>query len=143
MWIIFGLIASAFWGLTYTLSEKIYAKVSITTSLGITSILSGILVLVFAYFNGLLGIDFGTISNSKRLIWLLAGETIALTLAEVFIGLSITHQNATLAGLIEISYPIFIALFTYLIFRESQIDTSTIIGGAVIFLGIFIIYYFH
>lgn len=143
MWIIFGLIASGLWGLTYTLSEKIYAKLSITSSLGITSVISGFLVLIFAYISGGLGSDVSIALNSKRLLWLLVAETLALTFAEIFIGLSITHQNATLAGLIEISYPIFIVLFTYLIFREAHINTGTIIGGLLIFSGVSVIYYFN
>src|SRR5258708_5694310 len=126
MWILFGLAASALWGLTYTLSEKIYARVSVTSSLGITSLISGVLLLLFAHLKGFLGADIDIVTNSRKLVWLLVGETLGLTFAEIFIGLSITHQNATLAGLIEISYPIFIILFTYLIFREAHLNMNTI-----------------
>ncbi len=74
---------------------------------------------------------------------MVVAETIGLILAELFIAFSITNKNATLSGLIEISYPIFIAIFSYLLFRENQINTATIAGGILIFLGIFIIFTFN
>jgi len=67
---------------------------------------------------------------------------LALLIAEIFIGFSITAKSATLAGLVEISYPIFIALFSYLLFK-SRVSVSTLIGGGIIFCGIFVIYYFN
>ena len=56
---------------------------------------------------------------------------LALLIAEVFIGFSIVAKNATLAGLVEISYPIFIALFSYLLFKQ-QITLATAIGATII-----------
>lgn len=87
--------------------------------------------------------DLGAIRRSNQLLGLVVAETIVLMLAEVFIGLSITNKNATLAGLIEISYPVFIILFAYLLFKENQLSISAAAGGSLIFLGIFIIYYFN
>jgi drug/metabolite transporter (DMT)-like permease len=67
---------------------------------------------------------------------------LSLLIAELCIGFSIISKNATLAGLIEISYPIFIALFSYLLFKN-KITIPTVIGGIIVFFGIFIIYYFN
>jgi drug/metabolite transporter (DMT)-like permease len=86
--------------------------------------------------------DLITIASSKRVIYYLLAGTAALLIAEIFIGFSIIAKNATIAGLIEISYPIFIALFSYLLFKNT-ITISTVIGAAVIFIGIFIVYYFN
>lgn len=63
--------------------------------------------------------------------------------ADVFIGLSIHAKNATLAGLIEISYPIFIVIFAYFLFKEHQLNTATVFGGLLVFVGVFIIYFFN
>ena len=63
--------------------------------------------------------------------------------ADLMIALSISTKNATLAGLVEISYPLFIALFAYFLFKETQINAAIIIGGLLIFSGIFVIYYFN
>lgn len=143
MWILFALGASALWGLTYALSEKIYARISIPTSLGISSVVSGLIVLIFAWTTGLIVRDIKILAGSGRLSRMLIAETVALTLAEICVGWAITSKNATLMGVIEISFPIFIAFFTYLLFRESHVNLSVYTGGALIFVGVFVIYYFN
>lgn len=129
MWIIFALAASFFWGLTYILDEKIYEKVSVITSLAITSFFAFVVLFVISYFTGNFRTDIQQIMSSKSLFILVAAGTVTLIIAEVFIGFSISSKNATLAGLIEISYPIFIALMAYILYRENQLNISTAIGG--------------
>jgi drug/metabolite transporter (DMT)-like permease len=98
--------------------------------------------LALSYGTGFLRKDLVSLSGSKRLLLLVTAETITLILAELAIGFSITEKNATLAGLIEISYPIFIAIFAYFILKE-KVSLTTIIGGILIFVGVFVIYYFN
>jgi uncharacterized membrane protein len=143
MWIIYALSASLMWGLTYVVNEQVYKKISVVTSLAITTLATGVVMLLIAYSGNFLQKDLNVISNSRKLLYLIIAETILLILAELFIGLSITSKNATLAGLIEISYPIFIVLFAYLLFKENQLNASTAVGGAFIFVGVFVIYYFN
>ncbi len=142
MWILFALGASLFWGMSYVLSEEIYKKISVFTSLSIMSLAVFFLTLFVSYYTGHWSADLATISSSKRLMWYVVGGIVALFVAELFIGLSITSKNATLAGLIEISYPIFIALFSYILFRN-KVTAPTIIGAIIIFTGVFVIYYFN
>ncbi len=143
MWIIYAIGASLLWGMTYVLTEQIYKKISVVTTLGISSLITTIVMLLWAYWGGYLKKDLATISGSNHLMWLLVAEAVVLIGAELLIGLSIVEKNATLAGLIEISYPIFIALFAYLLFRENQLNTGTIIGGIIIFIGVGMIYWFN
>lgn len=142
MWILFAIGASLFWGMTYVFNEQVYAKVSVFTSLGITSTIVAIITLLVSYFSDTLRSDITAITSSKSLTFYFLGGVIALLVAEIFIGFSITAKSATLAGLIEISYPIFIALFSYILFKN-QVTLPTILGGVIIFAGIFVIYYFN
>jgi len=142
MWILFALSASLFWGMSYVLSEEIYKKISVFTSLSIMSLAVFLLTLMIAYFTGNLKPDLVEIASSKRLMLYVLGGIFALLIAELFIGFSIVSKNSTLAGLIEISYPIFIALFSYILFKNN-VTTPTVIGGIIIFSGVFIIYYFN
>lgn len=142
MWIIFALGASLFWGISYVLSEEIYKRISVFTSLGIASFFVCIITLLIAYFNGFLKSDLVSIASSKNLLWYVIGGILALLIAEIFIGFSIVSKNAALAGLIEISYPVFIIFFSYLLFKN-KISIPTVIGGVIVFFGIFIIYYFN
>ncbi len=143
MWILFALGASLLWGLTYVLNEQIYRKISVIGALTITALASFIVMLIVSYSSGILKRDWATITTSRSLTYLIIAEVITFILAELLIGFSITAKSATLAGLIEISYPIFIALFAYILYRENQLNLPTIIGGALIFAGVFVIYYFN
>lgn len=141
MWVILALGASLMWGITYVLNEQVYKKISVISSLGITTSVTAIIMLIMASAGGLLKRDFDAIARSHRLLLLVAAETAALILAELFIGSSINIKNATLAGMIEMSYPIFIALFAYFIFKEEQINSGSVMGGLLIFIGVVIVYY--
>ncbi|MCE9628706.1 MAG: EamA family transporter [Candidatus Vogelbacteria bacterium] len=143
MWLIYSLAASLFWGLTYVLNERVYKHISFLTSLVITSFFAFVTLGLVSYFTRNLQKDLHTIVSSEAVLWLVGGGVVTLIVAEVFIGLSISSKNATLSGLIEISYPIFIALFSYLLFKENQLTLPTGIGASLIFIGIAVIYFFN
>lgn len=143
MWILFALGASLFWGITYAINEQVYKYISVLSSLAITLTVSGILVGLAAASLGILGRDFATLASSPKAFWLVLAGIGVLTIAELLIGFSIIGKNATIAGLIEISYPIFILLFSYLLFKENNLTVSTAIGGALMFAGVAVIYLFN
>ena len=142
MWVFLAISASLFWGLSYVLNEEIYKRISVYTAICVLSLASFLITLGLAAFNGNLKSDLVAIGSSKTLAFYLLGGIFALLLAELCIGFSIVAKNATVAGLIEVSYPLFIALFSYFLFKH-QITMPTVIGGMVIFLGIFIVYFFN
>lgn len=142
MWVLLSISASIFWGLLYVLKEQIYGKISVFTSIMFSSLFLAITTGIISIFSGALKKDISTISASKELFWYIIIGFCILLAAELFIAFSITAKNATLAGLIEISYPIFIALFSYLLYK-TQVSWYTILGGIFIFVGIFITYYFN
>jgi len=57
----------------------------------------------------------------------------------VLLFLSISGKNATLASLIEISYPVFVALFAFMLFRDMHLNTSAVFGGMLVFAGVAVI----
>jgi hypothetical protein len=57
--------------------------------------------------------------------------------------LAIQSKNATLSTLIEISYPIFIILLGWILFKQNHLTPSVLIGGGLIFTGIAVIYAFN
>ena len=83
------------------------------------------------------------IGSSKQLLLFLVFGIVSFTLGNFLILSSIQSKNATLSGMIEISYPLFIAIFAYLFFKENQISLATLVGGLLIFGGVFVIYYFN
>jgi drug/metabolite transporter (DMT)-like permease len=61
------------------------------------------------------------------------------TAGAVLLFLSIDSKNATLTSLIEISYPIFVVVFAYLLFKQVHLNLSMMIGGLLILAGAAII----
>src|SRR5258706_3251829 len=143
MWIIFALGASVLWGLTYALNEQVYKKISVSTSLAIVSLAVFVLTLFLSYSSSNLKADLTAIAGSKRLLFFVISGILTVTGAELLIASAIKANSATLAGLVEISYPIFIAIFSYVLFKESELTVSTIVGGIFIFIGLFIISFFN
>lgn len=143
MWIILALGASLFWGLTYVFNEQVYKHISVTTSLALASMVIFVFSLLISIFSNNFSHDISAILSSRKLLMYVILGIITLLIAELFIGFSIVAKNATIAGLIEISYPIFIALFSYLLFKNNHLTFSSMIGGLLIFSGIFVIYFFN
>ena len=142
MWFIFALTASALWGFSYVLNEQIYKYTSIYTLLAIDSLIIGTVFLILALLKGVFHVDIATIASTPKVFWYVVAGLVVFALAEFFIALSITSKNATLAGLVEISYPLFTALFAYLLFKENQVNLGILCGALLIFIGVGIVYYF-
>ncbi len=132
-WYVAALGAAVVWGIHYPLIEFALKRVSLLTVLLLTAL--PVLLLVPFYGQVLL-------ADARALAQLGAGErwtvlSVALSslLATVLLFLSIDGKNATMAGLIEISYPIFIVLFTWLLFREMHLTWTSALGGLLIMAG--------
>lgn len=54
----------------------------------------------------------------------------------VFLYMSIGGKNVTPASLIEISYPVLVVLFAYLLFREYYLNPGVIVGALLLFAGV-------
>lgn len=87
--------------------------------------------------------DLRTIWLTPQVFRLLLAYAAVWVAAEICISLSIAAKNASLAGLIEISYPIFIILFSILLFQENPLNLAVVIGGALIFAGVAIIGFYQ
>ena len=133
---IYAIIAAVLWGFDYAIAEKVYEKYSIYTSMSF-GFLVGLIISVIIGHDQIKS-DVSSFGNDYH-TWLLLLNVVITNVAMIFIALSIKESNATIAGLIEISYPIFIVLFSYMLFGDSHVTNRTIIGGMFIFIGIIII----
>jgi drug/metabolite transporter (DMT)-like permease len=142
MWILFALGASMFWGLAYTFNQEIYEKISVLTAFGLTSIIGGLLAIIISYLLGDFKLDITEIQSSKSLQWyFIAGIGVSIA-AELLIGFSIASKSAILASLIEITYPVFIVIFGYILFKNNT-SLATVLGGLVVMIGVGIIYFYN
>ncbi|MBI1362853.1 MAG: EamA family transporter [Proteobacteria bacterium] len=135
-WFVAALGAAMLWGASYAVSEKVLR-------LGFSP--AGLLV-----FNGMLAIMmYGTVmwvqngwgtfkvfQTHPHAIWWLMFVAVLNVSANFMIFYSIGAKNATLASLIEISYPLFTAFFVWLLFRQVQFNWTVAAGAFLIFSGI-------
>lgn len=138
MWLTYAVLAAILWGLNYSLAEKILNSISPASLLALEMLFGGVLFSVISYFTTMKK-DLQLLSNDHTVLWLTVAEITVVLFASYFIASSIHLKNATLAGIIELIYPLFTILFTWFLFGEHHLNASVIIGGSLIFAGALII----
>ena len=136
-WYQAALGAAVVWGIHYPLIAHALKRVSLVSVLLLTAI--GVLLLV-PFFLRDLRADYATLlalSWPERLPLLALALTSLAGSALLFV--SIGEANATLASLIEISYPVFVAVFSYLLFGRRELNASMVAGAALVFIGLAVI----
>ena len=138
-WYIWALAAAILWGIHYPLVGKALTTISPITVYFIPSIL--LFVSLPLYYKTLIG-DYHSLMEASTTVKL---STIAVMFtsiaASVLLYKAIHGSNATLASLIEITYPVFVALFAFLIFKENHMNWSVAFGGLLIMVGTGLIIY--
>ena len=141
VWFFYAIAAAICWGLTYTISGRLLGQgVPMTFILLLESMFVMPLFLLLGLKTGDLKTGISMIMADKCM-WLMFGFSIAAIIAaRLMIFHSFTLKNATTASLVEISYPFFILLFSWLLFREMHLNWASAAGGLLIFSGIALIY---
>jgi drug/metabolite transporter (DMT)-like permease len=141
IWIFYAISAAVLWGLSYTLTEQLMKKISVAGVIVTCALGSLLFGLALGFAQKTHGRDWQVLKQAGGEAKLaLACITVYVT-ANVFILLSVKAKNATMAGMIEITYPLFTALFAWVLFREAQMGTGTALGGALIIAGVACIYF--
>ena len=136
-WYVTAIGAALVWGIHYPLVDHALKKVSLISVLLLTALP---VVLTAMFFHRTIVAD---VAAWRTMETMDRGMGLALALTSlagsVLLFLSISGKNATLASLIEISYPVFVALFAWLLFREIHVNASVIVGGMLVFAGVCLI----
>ena len=132
-WYVSAIGAALIWGVHYPLIDHALKKISLFSVLALTIIPILLLVPFFASDISQDLRTFNSLPTNDRLLILAIGIT--STLASVLLFMSIDTKNATLASLIEITYPIFVVFFAWLLFRHVHVNMSVVIGGLLIMSG--------
>jgi drug/metabolite transporter (DMT)-like permease len=141
MWIVYALAASIIWGVSYAASGRVIER--------------GMDPLAFFFYYAAFGALVGalalvvtgrpvSLTDDLRVLgpdWVwLAVALVSSAAGTLLIYMAIGEKNATLASLIEISYPLFVALFAWLFFRQAHLNPMTVIGAALILSGVAIVF---
>lgn len=141
MWIVYALAAAIIWGISYAASGRVIER-------GMTPLIFFFLYTLFGAAAAAAALTFaGKTGNLLSEVRTLGADWVWLVVAVVssaagslLIYIAIGEKNATLASLIEISYPFFVAVFAWLFFREAQFSWQTVLGGLLILGGVGVVF---
>jgi drug/metabolite transporter (DMT)-like permease len=132
-WYVAALGAAITWGIYYPLVDMALKRISLYSVI----LLSMIPVfLVMPLFLKTVSSDIETVKSlpvSEQ--WIIAALGLIGLFGEVMVYLAINGKNATLASLIEMTYPVVVVLFAFLFFRQMHATTSVFLGGLMILTG--------
>jgi len=132
----FGLavLASVLWGLTYCLDEKVLSSLSVF-KLYFLHCLCGVLVAgMILLAQGTSPAGLLTFDRAKASLSLVGLTLLTATAAALSILASIQMLGATKSAVLEISYPLFVAVFSVVLFK-GQLQMPVVVGGIFIFIG--------
>lgn len=140
-WIAYAIAAAVLWGLSYTMTEQVMKKLSAMSVMFFCSLGGATFALTTGLLLGSFKKDWEVIKTAGTELKLLGTCVAVVMIANVFILLSIKAKNATMAGMVEITYPLFTAIFAWVLFKEAQMTTGTLIGFVLIVVGVACIYF--
>ena len=141
MWLLYALTAAVLWGISYAASGRVLERgispLALYFCYGVFGVLMGGVVLLATGKLMTLPADLRGLDSDW--IWFMV-SIVGAAVGALLIYMAIGEKNATVASLIEISYPLFVAFFAWLFFRETQFNFPTAVGGALIISGVVVVY---
>jgi drug/metabolite transporter (DMT)-like permease len=133
-WWGYALLSAACWGMQYLAMEILFRKVSFAAAFTFLSLANGLIValVMFAIYPKQ---DWKQLWQSWSVMGLVVLYLLAGSGAYMFNAYAIRDKNATLASLLEISYPIFIILFTALFLRKVHLNGLGFVGALLVLAG--------
>lgn len=136
-WFYYALTSSILWGISYAVAERVIKNVNIPTSIMFGYFVGFIITLIYNILYGDIKSDINNITS--KTLFMMLFTAIINTTAVFLINNAIQQKNATYAGLIEISYPLFTIIASYVIFSELQVNFRSVIGAVLILSGVFFV----
>lgn len=140
-WFWFALCAAILWGLSYTINQLTLQYFNEIELLFFEALIVFIILTGYFIFKGNFGSFTSKLANPKML-GLIISSGLIYVIASYFILKSITASNASLAAIIESSYPIFTVLFAFIFFGQLQLNLISGIGFILILSGIIIVKFY-
>lgn len=143
MWLLLALFAAIVWGLDYALAERLFrGRVSPLTLLSLQMLAGTAWLLPVALARGMAG-EVRRACADTPTAWQLAVAVAGFALGNLLVAGAIKAKDATLASLVEISYPLPVIVFSWILFRSHHLSLSVVVGGVLIAAGIVCIYWFN
>ncbi|RKZ63705.1 MAG: hypothetical protein DRQ44_09860 [Gammaproteobacteria bacterium] len=138
-WYVAALGAAITWGIYYPLVDMALKRISLYSVILLSMIP---VLLVMPLFMKTLSEDVETVKTLPAPEqWIIVSLGLIGLFGEVMVYLAISNKNATLASLIEMTYPLFVVFFAYLFYRQVDVTPSVFLGGLMILLGAGLVIY--
>jgi drug/metabolite transporter (DMT)-like permease len=129
-----AILASILWGLTYCLDERVLASLSVFRLYFLHCLCGAVVAGVILLIQGASPASLVTLDSTTSSLPLVGLTLVTATAAALSILGSIQLLGASKSAVLEISYPLFVALFSVLLFK-GQLQLPVILGGTFIFIG--------
>jgi len=129
-----AVLASVLWGLTYCLDERVLASLSVFRLYFLHCVCGAVIAGAILLFQGHSAVSLFRIDTAASSLPMVALTLITATAAALAILGSIQLLGANKSAVLEISYPLFVALFSTLLFG-GHLQLPVVIGGVFIFIG--------
>jgi drug/metabolite transporter (DMT)-like permease len=137
LWFIYALGAAILWGIQYATLEQLTKTVPIPLlTLGYTAMLTLVYAGVFALLRVNLGLEHLQTYCTYRNLLLFGLVVLVGCGSTLLIFAAIAAGTATKASIIEITYPVFVALFAALLYGEATLTPQLLSGGLLILAGV-------
>lgn len=140
LWLWLAIGAAVLWGLAYAMSEhllkqSVHPSVILFTYTILGTLGYGLYMYLFvpAPFTALQQTGWGSLVIIA-ILYMVANLM-------VFTSISLVG-SATIASLVEISYPLFTALFVWILYKQSSLNMYTLLGAAFMIVGVWLIQHF-
>lgn len=127
-------LVSFFWGTTWLASKKGVETIPGLQLAGIRQLLGGSVYMIYFFFKGY---KFPNRSQLLQFVWM---SILMFVISNGFSTWSIQYIPSGLGAVIGAIAPIWIALFSVMLFRETRLNLTTVIGLVLGFAGIVIIF---
>lgn len=142
MRIVYSLIVAVTRGILYALLDRLLLSMPIVILCFASSIFNSIFFALM-FWRWKYYVWFKKYFEQWNNLTLFLIVTVLFLVANALILVAIKSKNATVASLIEISYPIFVILFSYLFYKNIHLNLWTIIGWIMILWWIILVYLFN
>lgn len=138
-WYVAAIGAAVTWGIYYPLVDMALKRISLFSVILLSMIP---VLLVTPLFLKVISDDIETVKSlSISEQWIIASLGLIGLFGEVMVYLAISGKNATLASLIEMTYPLFVVIFAYVFYKQMHVTASVFIGGLMVLVGSGLIIY--
>ena len=138
-WYVAAIGAAVTWGVYYPLVDMALKRISLFSVILLSMIP---VLLVTPLFLKVISDDIETVKSlSVSEQWIIASLGLIGLFGEVMVYLAISGKNATLASLIEMTYPLFVVIFAYVFYKQMHVTASVLIGGLMVLVGSGLIIY--